>query len=59
MPVEKRISRGLLQRVFIDSKELFEGRTGIWAILPQQGIHWIKAQDGRFKASVVKLKVKS
>lgn len=59
MPLEKRIPRGLFQRLIIESKnktmELFEGEDWFLGNTPMQGIHWIKAADGRLKAAIVKI----
>ena len=63
MPLEQRISRSLFQRLVVESKnpskELYEGKDWYLGNTPQQGIHWIKAQDGRFKAAIVKMTGKS
>lgn len=55
-----RISRGLFQRLVVESKdstkELFEGEDWYLGNTPQQGINWIKTRnDRRFKAAIVKM----
>lgn len=63
MPTGKRIPRELFERLVIESKasskEYFEGEDWYLGNTPQQGIHWIKAEKGHFKAAIVKITGKS